>query len=102
MYKLVYITAPNMKEARQIADILVKEKLAACINFFPIESVYRWKGKIVKDKEIAIIVKTRAGLVDKIIKKVKELHSYTVPCIISIPLEKGYSEFLKWIDNSTK
>lgn len=102
MYKLIYITTPNMKEAKQIAEVLVKEKLGACVNFFPIESVYYWKRKVKKDKEIALFVKTKAKLVDGVIKRVKELHSYEIPCIISIPIEKGHSEFLKWINNSTK
>lgn len=101
MYCLIYIIAPNKKETKRIAGILVKEKLAACVNIFPIESVYRWRGKIEKEKEVGMFVKTKKKLVEKVIKRVKELHSYETPCIISLPIEKGEQKFLKWIDEST-
>lgn len=102
MYKLIYITVSDKKEARKITETLIRGKLAACANFFPIESVYRWKGKVKKDKEVAVLIKTKAKLVNQVIKRVKELHSYKVPCIISLPIEKGYPKFLKWIKDSTK
>jgi periplasmic divalent cation tolerance protein len=110
MYKLIYITTANEREAKKIAEVLVRERLAACANIFPIESIYKWTsthrrrapGKIEREDEVALIVKTKAKLVDKIIERVKELHSYEVPCIISIPIEKGYQKFLDWINQSTK
>ena len=102
MFKSVYITAKDEREAEKIAITLVKERLAACVNIFPIKSIYRWKGEIQREKEVAMLVKTKDKLINKIIKRVKELHSYKVPCIVSLPIEKGYTEFLKWIDESTK
>lgn len=102
MYKLIYITAATKKEAEKIAQILVKERLAACVNIFPIKSIYRWKGKIIKEREIALAVKSKGKLVKKIIKRVKEIHSYRVPEIISLPIEKGERKFLNWIDEETK
>lgn len=102
MYKLIYITASDKKEAEKIIDILLQENLTACANFFPVESLYKWKGEMKRSKEIGIFLKTKDRLVDKIVKKVKELHSYDVPCVISIPIEKGNPEFLKWINKSTK
>ncbi len=101
-YCLVYITTENNEEARRIGKVLVEEKLAACVNIHPIESVYRWKGNIEEDIEAAMLAKTRAGLVDEVIKRVKELHSYEVPCIISISIEKGNHDYLKWIEESTR
>jgi len=111
-YKLIYITASDQREAERIVRILLKEKLIACANFFPIESLYKWssfaeasedkKGEIKKAKEFGVIIKTKAKLVEQVIKRIKELHSYEIPCIISIPIEKGNPEFLKWIDMSTK
>lgn len=101
MYKIIYITTSNQIEAEKIAEALIKEKLAACVNYFPIKSIFRWKGKIQKENEIAMIVKTKAKLVDKITKRVKEIHSYETPCIISLSIEKGNKEFLKWIDDNT-
>lgn len=102
MPRLVYVITANEKEAEKIAKTLVEEKLAACANIFSVRSIYKWAGDIQREDEVAMFIKTRVELVDKIISRVKELHSYEVPCIISLPIEKGYVEFLKWIDNSTK
>ena len=102
MCKIVYVTTTNEKEAKKIAKALVEEKLAACINWFPIKSIYKWKGKIQEEKEVAMVIKTQAKLVDKIIKRVKELHSSSIPCIISLSIEKGYKKFLEWIKEETK
>jgi len=101
-FSFVYITAATKKEAKKIAKILVSEKLAACCNIFKIESLYWWKGKIEKSGEYGIFVKTKKNLVEKIIKKVKEIHSYSVPCIISFDIKKGNKDFLNWIEKSTK
>lgn len=100
-FSLIYITSPNKKETEKIAEILVKEKLAACVNIFPVVAIYRWRGKIEKGKEFGMIVKTKKKLVEKVIKRIKKLHSYQVPGIISLPIEKGYKKFLNWIDEST-
>jgi len=101
-FSFVYITAPTKNEARRIAEILVSEKLAACCNVFRIDSVYRWKGKIEKSGEFGIFAKTKKSLVERIIKRVKEIHSYSVPCIVSFDLKKGNKDFLDWIEKSTK
>lgn len=101
-YKLVYVTTKDEKEAKKIAEVLVKEKLAACTNIFPIRSIYRWEGKIHEETEVAIFIKTKMELVDELIKRVKELHSYEVPCIVSLAIENGHTNFLKWIGESTK
>jgi len=101
-FSFVYITAPNKKEAKRIVKVLISEKLAACGNIFKIDSVYWWKGKIEKRGEYGIFVKMKKNLVGKIIKRVKEIHSYSVPCIISFDIEKGNKDFLNWIEKSTK
>ena len=101
-YSIIYVTTPNRKESKKIARSLVEKKLAACVNIFPIESVYRWKEKIVEEDEDAMIIKTRAGLVDKVIERVKALHSYEVPEIISLRIETGHARFLNWIEESTE
>lgn len=102
MYKLVYVTAASEKEAKKIARVLIEERLVACVNLFPIDSTYRWKGEVLEENEVAMFIKTKAELVDGVIKRVKKLHSYEVPCIVSLPIEKGYTEFLKWVNESTK
>ncbi len=100
---LVYITAKDLEEARNIADTLVKEKLVACANVIPkIESVFWWKGKIEKQDEVAIIAKTREDLSERLIKRVKELHSYEIPCIVTLPISGGNEDFLKWIEEETR
>jgi len=101
-FSFVYVTTPTKKEAKKVAKILVSEKLAACCNIFKIESLYWWKGKIEKSGEYGMFVKTKKNLVEKIIKRVKEIHSYSVPCIISFDIEKGNNDFLNWIEESTK
>ncbi|MFC1904443.1 divalent-cation tolerance protein CutA [Chloroflexota bacterium] len=100
-YHLIYVTTQDEAEAREIGRTLVEERLAACVNIFPIKSIYRWQGTIEEAGEVAMFIKTRAELADKIIKRVKELHSYEVPCIVSLPIEKGYPDYLKWIEEST-
>ena len=101
-HSLVYVTTSDRKESKRIAESLVGERLAACANIFPVESVYRWKEKIVEEEEDAMIIKTRAELVDKVIERIRGLHSYEVPDIISLRIEKGHARFLKWIDESTE
>lgn len=102
MYKIIYVTTANEKEAEKIANILVEERLSACANIFPIRSIYRWKGQVEKDTEVAMFVKTKSELVDDVVKRIKESHSYDVPCIVSLSIEKGNKDFLNWIDESTK
>ncbi len=80
----------------------MEEKLAACVNIHPIKSIYRWEGSIQEEGEVAMFVKTKAELADEVIARVKELHSYEVPCIVSLPIAKGYPDYLKWIKESTK
>ena len=101
-YLAIYVTTKDEEEAKKIGKTLIEEKLAACINIHPIKSIYRWQGEIQEEEEAAMFIKTRAELADKVIQSVKELHSYEVPCIVCFPIEKGYPDFLKWIEESTK
>jgi len=102
MYKLVYLTCSGPEQAQKIAEALVKEKLCACVNYFPITSVYYWKEKLEKNSEVGMLVKTTREMVEKIINRVKELHSYEVPAIFSLPMEEGNPDFLKWIKDSVQ
>jgi periplasmic divalent cation tolerance protein len=99
----VYITASNVAEAEKIGSMLVEKRLAACVNIFEkMTSIYRWEGKVHKEEETVIIAKTRTGLIDELTAKVRELHSYTVPCVVSLPVAGGNPDFLNWIENETK
>ncbi len=100
MFSIIYITAGDMEEARKIGRKLVEERLAACVNIFPITSVYRWKENIEEADEFGIIVKTKTDKVDAIEKRVKEIHSYEVPCVVSIRMDEGSAGYLKWIEES--
>ncbi len=100
MFSIIYITTGNMEEARTIGKTLIKERLAACVNIFPITSIFRWKDKIDESEEFGMMVKTRSEKVKDIEKRVKELHSYEVPCIISFRMENGSSDYLEWIEES--
>ena len=99
---MVYITAGDEAEARKIGRTLVEEKLAACVNILPIQSIYRWQEAIEEEAEMAMLVKTRIELADRVIERVKELHSYEVPDIVSLPIEKGNPDYVRWLGESTR
>ena len=100
---LIYITAKDKAEARKIGSELVVSKLAACVNIIDnMNSMYVWEGKIQDDKEVILIAKTTEARVPLLIEKVKTLHSYDCPCIVSIPVSGGNREFLDWIANEVK
>ncbi len=99
MYNIVFITTPE-KDGTKIAEILVKQKLAACVNIIPVRSIYSWKGKIENDKENLLIVKTKDFLIEKLKKTITEIHSYEVPECIVLSIEDGLPDYLKWIDDT--
>ena len=97
---VVFITAGTKDEAEKLSRGLVEEKLAFCVNTVPgIQSTYHWKGKIHVDNEILLIAKTRQDGYEALEQWVKHNHSYDVPEIVSLPIEKGLSEYLKAIDD---
>lgn len=100
MYAFIYITTSEKDESRNIGTKLVQERLAACINIVPsIDSVYLWKGEIEEDNESLLIVKTKTKNIDKIIKRVKEIHSYETPAILAIPIIDGSKDYLDYLDS---
>jgi periplasmic divalent cation tolerance protein len=100
---LVYITTGSIDEARQIGKELVSSRLAAGANIIEnIHSFYWWEGEIHDNREAVIIAKTRQELVPELIEKVKAIHSYICPCIVSIPVMEGYRPFLDWIADETR
>ncbi|WP_281950970.1 divalent-cation tolerance protein CutA [Nitrosophilus kaiyonis] len=102
-YILVLSTASNKEEAKKIANILVKEKLAACVNIIDnIFSVYEWKNEICEDNEVLMIIKTKKDKFENLSKKIKEIHSYEVPEIIALDITEGSKEYLNWIDDILK
>ncbi len=95
---VVFCTTPDQKTAEQLANTLVEEKLAACCNLIPnLTSIYFWQGKIHKDAEVLLIIKSDRKLFSKLEAKIKELHPYEVPEIISMAIEEGNKDYLHWI-----
>lgn len=99
---VVFITASNEDEAAKIARTLVEARLAVCVNIMKnIRSIYSWQGKIEDEAEVLMIAKTQKPLFDTFVRKVKELHSYTVPEIIAMPIIEGSEDYLKWLREVT-
>ena len=95
----IYLTAANQAEAEKISRTLVEERLAACANVLgPIRSFYWWQGKVQDDAEVAFLLKTRTDLIDCVVARVKQLHSYTVPCVVTWPIEAGNPDYLAWVE----
>ena len=100
--RFVYVTAASAEQAKTIGEALVQERLVACANILaPMSSIYWWQGEIQRDTEAVLIAKTRAELVERVIARVKALHSYTVPCVVSLAIEQGNPDFLGWIEAET-
>lgn len=100
---MAYITASNREEALKLATILVQERLAACANLYDgMTSLYWWQGEMQQAQETSLIVKTRADLIDALKRRVCELHSYSVPCIVAWPITEGYEPFLDWVREETR
>lgn len=97
-----YVTAKDGAEARRIAEAAVAERLAACANLLgPIRSVYRWKGRVERGREVALILKTRRALVKRLAARIGELHSYDCPCVVALPILGGHAPYLDWVRAET-
>lgn len=99
---VVLITCGSAGEARKIGKALVDRKLAACANILeaPVRSIYQWKGRIESAKEFLIVLKTSRKRFTAIEREVRRLHSYDVPEIIALPIDRGSRNYLKWISQS--
>jgi periplasmic divalent cation tolerance protein len=100
---LVYTTYPSFVEAEQAGRTLVERRLAACVNILPgMISHYRWEGKVERGEEAVMIIKTRASLAEAVRTAVKEMHSYTTPALLVIPLESVDQNYLGWMIAATE
>ena len=98
---IIFITADKHETACLIAEKLVEERLAACVNIIPqIESIYRWQGKVCRDQELLLIVKTERACYERLEATVRTLHSYTTPEIIALPIACGSAPYLQWLSES--
>ena len=96
--RFVYITAASREEASAIGRVLVEERLAACVNIIsPMQSIYRWQGRIQEDSEVVMIAKTTVQRMGRLVSKVREHHSYECPCIVAWEVAEGHAPFLEWV-----
>ncbi len=101
--KLIYVTAPSHSEAERIAETVVNERLAACANILNgVTSIFHWEGKLCREDEAVLILKTADEKTAALTARIKELHSYECPCIVVLPIEGGNPAFLEWIQREAR
>lgn len=94
-------TCPDTVTASKLANILVENRLAACVNILPaVTSVYRWQGKIEQDNEVLLIIKTRRDRFSALETLIRSHHPYELPEIVAVPIDTGLKDYLNWIDES--
>lgn len=99
---LVYCTVPNKKSAKEISDLLVKHHLAACVSMTDrVESIFSWDGDICKEKEILLTIKTVRDNFERINELINEIHPYSVPEVIAVPVINCSEDYMKWIVHET-
>ncbi len=99
---VIYCTCPDQATAEHIAETVVDERLAACVNLVSgLTSIYRWQGQIQRDTEWLLIIKTRRTVYSLLEARLRELHPYEVPEIIALPIQAGLADYLDWIVDST-
>ena len=101
-YCIVFVTVGKDKEARKIACKLVEGSVAACVGMIPQRSIYSWKGKIVEDTEVLLIIKTRNDMFNLLKEAVLSSHSYEVPEIIRLEIQEGHEPYLQWMEETVK
>ncbi|MBU2652622.1 MAG: divalent-cation tolerance protein CutA [Bacteroidetes bacterium] len=103
MFSLVLTTVKNRTEAKRLSEKLVSEKLAACVSVLPnVSSTYRWRGKLERARENLLLIKTSNKKLNRLISRIKELHSYEMPEVLVVPIERGAPEYLKWLEESLR
>jgi periplasmic divalent cation tolerance protein len=101
-YHVVLVTCGSIAEARKIGRKVVQKKLAACANIVPgVESIYRWKGKVERAREVLMVMKTTAQRLRELEREVKQAHGYDVPEFIVSPIVAGSKQYLRWISENT-
>jgi len=102
MYSIVMSTAPSREVALALAKTLVGRRLAACVNVIPCTSVYRWEGEVKQDDEHLMVIKTRRTYIDDIRDLFAEQHPYDLPELVSMEMEDGSADYLKWLGAETE
>ena len=99
---VILVTAVNQREAVRIGEEMVNARLAACANIIPgIQSIYRWKGKVVKEQEALLILKSTTTRYRALEKAIKTMHTYEIPEIIALSVKKGHDRYIGWVRSET-
>ncbi|MFC2162863.1 divalent-cation tolerance protein CutA [Candidatus Altiarchaeota archaeon] len=101
-YCVIYTTTPTEEMAKKIAEALVSSHLVACVNYYPANSVYYWKGQVMEEKEHILMCKTLNARFKEIEAKIKAIHSYECPEILALKITNGSRDYLNWVFDSTK
>ncbi len=96
-YGVVLVTAASQTDATTLAEALIAAKLAACVNLFPVQSVYVWQGEVCRDQEWQLLIKTHLSLFPQLEAKIRQLHSYETPEIIALPIVTASQPYLNWL-----
>jgi periplasmic divalent cation tolerance protein len=100
---VVYVTSGNREEAQSIGRTLVEERLVACANIVSgMHSIYWWEGAMETSDELVVFMKTRTELVEAVAARVRELHSYDVPCVVSWPIASANPDYVRWVEGETR
>ena len=101
-YAAILTTCTDRDSAKALAMALVEQRLAACVQMLPIDSVYEWEGKIEAAAEILLICKIKRADYEETEKTIRALHAYATPEIVMLPIEQGFAGYLAWIDSVTR
>jgi periplasmic divalent cation tolerance protein len=100
---VTFVTCKDARQARRLAEALVRDRLAACVNVVPgLTSIYAWKGRIERARECLLIIKSRAALSRRLAARVKALHTYELPEVVTIRIASGHPDYLAWVRASTR
>jgi len=98
---IVFVTCESKEQAEMIAQAVVSDKLAACVNVLPgVRSCYVWEGKLTWSDEVLMLVKSTRGRFDQLQDRIKAMHSYSVPEIVSVTIEDAFDKYIEWIDEN--
>jgi periplasmic divalent cation tolerance protein len=100
-YSTVITTVGDREQARRLAAEILSARLAACVQIVPIESFYAWKGELVEDTEVLLLIKTRDERYDDLERAIRSRHPYEIPEVVALRIERGLPEYLAWIDDVT-
>ena len=100
-YGVLFTTVASRDDAARIANLLIDEQLAACVQLLPIESFYAWQGKTQNENELLLLIKTRTALFEAAIARIKDVHPYSVPEIVGTPFSAAFKGYLDWLDSVT-